>query len=132
MNCKSPYYLSPYTGDKCIILYIDIYAGNCLGVTTAIIGYYHIVPVTRRQMQSYKRILGILIAEIFTITQPNYASPYCLSPYYGDNCMYAPLNFLHPYSRNIHHHLTVICLSPSHGDKCRVLEYTPIAGITLE
>ena len=112
MNCTSPYYLSPYTGDKCIILYIDIYAGNCLGVTTAIIGYYHIVPVTRRQMQSYEKILGTLIAEIFTITQPYYTSSYCLSPYYGDNCMYAPLNFLHPYSRNIHHHLTVICLSP--------------------
>ena len=83
-----------------------------LGVTTAMIEYYHIVPVTPRQMQSYEQILGILIAEIFTITQPNYTSPYCLSPYYRDNCMYTPLNFLHPYSRNIHHRLTVICLSP--------------------
>lgn len=40
-----------------------------LGVTTAMIEYYHIVPVTPRQMQSYEQILGILIAEIFAITQ---------------------------------------------------------------
>ena len=52
-----------------------------LGVTTAMIEYYHIVPVTPRQMQSYEQILGILIAEIFAITQPYYIPPYCLSPY---------------------------------------------------
>ena len=77
MNCTSPYYLSPYTGDKCIILYIDIYAGNCLGVTTAIIGYYHIVPVTRRQMQGgspqiytahQKQVPGLKINKINTIS----------------------------------------------------------------
>ena len=52
-----------------------------LGVTTAMIEYCHIVPVTPRQMQSYELILGILIADIFAITQPNYPSPYCLSLY---------------------------------------------------
>ena len=113
-------------------IYTYTYTGKGIGVTAVNLWYYTIVPVSPRQTQSYRQILGTPIAAIFAIAQlivPHHTD--CI-PITETTVCIPTLEDLYPHSRYLHRHLTPTCLHPSHGYKYTVVKHTPIGGNTSE